>query len=619
LSEKERLGDFAGALRAKLVIFEQLDLLAAQLHALSGSPAEAHKLPGLLAAADDCLLFLSRHPQYADAAPYALKFRQLHARALSLVRSVAAAQLRRAGAGAAEAFAQPAADPTAALYARFRALLPDLRPLLSYAERRAGEGRGGEYAALMEDVGALYHETRSRLLSDHVASACASAGAVAGGDACALARAASSFLLALSADEWHLSAAVFGSAPPPAAADGAPPPPPPDAAAAAAAEDAACARLAPLLEQLGGPFYDLLRQAALRLRDLDSLAELIDVLQREVLGEAAAAAGAPARPALPLLHRALADAQERLAFRAHTFLRQEVAGYICGPEDEAAVRRPGAAAEGRPPLYRPVQAALAALSRLYGTVDGETFGGLAQEAVSAALAAVHSAAPSAAAGDPLDAHLFVAQQLLALREQIAPFDSQFVAPSQRSLDFSSMRGLVRAVLSGEAPLESLSVAAQPRTVETAVDGRKELERAVKAACEGFILAVTKQAIEPLLGFLAKATAFKGATPGGAPAAAARAPLASLAFAACERVAELVGKTNEALPGALARAAQRTKAYLAEGTIAAVLFRPIKANIAEAHVQMAALLEAEYTAEQAARIPLLEPEALRGVLDAALGV
>ena len=51
----------------------------------------------------------------------------------------------------------------------------------------------------------------------------------------------------------------------------------------------------------------------------------------------------------------------------------------------------------------------------------------------------------------------------------------------------------------------------------------------------------------------------------------------------------------------------------------MLFRPIKANIAEAHVQMAALLEAEYAAGEVATIPLLAPEALRALLDECLGV
>jgi hypothetical protein len=617
LSEKERLSEFAAALRAKLAVFETLDVLASQLHALAGAPAEASRLPPLLAQADASLQFLARHPQYADAAPYTLKFRQLHSRALSLVRSVAAAQLRRAGAGAAEAraAAHAEADPAAALYVRFRALLPDLRPLLSYAEARAAEGRSGEYGALMDDVCALYHETRARLLADHVAAAVAAAVAASDGDACALARSGSTFLLALSADEWNLYLAVFGEIPaPPGAAD---------AAAAAAAEDAAVARLTPLMEALAAPLYDALRLAALRLRDLDSLAELIDVLQREVLSEAALTGGPPVRPALPLLARALADAQERLAFRAHTFLRHEVAYYVAAPEDEPCIRRPPDAAPppARGDLYRPVTAALAALSRLYGAVDGETFGGLAQEAVGAALAAVHAAA-YAGGSDPLDCHLFVAAQLLALREQIAPFDAQFVAPSQRSLDFSGVRGLVRAVLAGEAPPESLTAVAQPRTVETSLDGRKELERAVKTACEAFILAVTKGAIEPLLGFLAKATAAKGSAAAAAPAPTPAQPprplLSTLAFASAERVAELVTRTNAALPTALARAAGRARAYLPEGPIAAVLFRPIKANIAEAHAQMAALLEAEYGREAAAAVPLLEPEALRGVLDAALG-
>lgn len=43
-------------------------------------------------------------------------------------------------------------------------------------------------------------------------------------------------------------------------------------------------------------------------------------------------------------------------------------------------------------------------------------------------------------------------------------------------------------------------------------------------------------------------------------------------------------------------------------------RPIKSNIAEAHGQIAQLLEAEYSAEEAAAVPLMRPDALGAALE-----
>ena len=46
----------------------------------------------------------------------------------------------------------------------------------------------------------------------------------------------------------------------------------------------------------------------------------------------------------------------------------------------------------------------------------------------------------------------------------------------------------------------------------------------------------------------------------------------------------------------------------------VLFKPIKSNIAEAHGQIAALLDAEYTPEEAAAAGLTPPGELAAILD-----
>jgi hypothetical protein len=637
LEDKARLGEFAAALRAKLAVFEQLDSLAAALHSLSaGGPAAAvERLPPLLRAVDGCLDFCAAHPQYADAAAYALKFRQLQARALSALRAAVGVVLRRAVAAASAAAAEataaagggslPEGAATGVLYVRFRAAAPEVRPLLAYAEARAAAG-AREYAALLGDVRALYAEARLALLQGWAGERVAAAAD--GGDACALARSGAAFLLSLTAEEHALFEHFF-----------------PGAAAAGGAAPGAASPLAPLVEPLAVPLYDALRPALLALRELEPLAELVDVLRREVLGDAAARHGDAVAAALPTLRRVLADAQERLAFRAHTFLRQEVAGYTpaqadidmvraitAGGSDVAAAGDADAQLVSSPParsgvpLYRPVSAALGALARLYGAVEPPTFGALAQEAVAAATYAVASSAHAlaSAAAPPgtaahllaLDAHLLVASQLLALREQTASFDGEFVV-TERALEFSSMRGTLRRILSGESPLFSLTadnglfaLAARgaPRTVEARHDGRKDLEAALKASCEAFILCVTKTAVEPLLGFLAKATAARGAAP--APGA-----LRSAAFAGAARVTELVAATNAAMASALAAAAARARAYLPAASTRTVLFRPIKANIAEAHAQMAALLEAEYTPEEVASIGLTGPEALRQLLDA----
>ncbi len=88
-----------------------------------------------------------------------------------------------------------------------------------------------------------------------------------------------------------------------------------------------------------------------------------------------------------------------------------------------------------------------------------------------------------------------------------------------------------------------------------------------------------------------------------------------AFASVERLQQVVGKVNDALHTQLPPLVAKMRLYLPEPSTRAVLFKPIKSNIAEAHAQIAALLEAEYTTEEAGEVGLLDPGQLGGVLDA----
>lgn len=138
-----------------------------QFHTAASSVDSADFLP-LLRRLDDCISYVAANPQYADAASYAVKFRQLQARALAAVRSKVQQVLRgatqqvqaavqegqsAAAAGAAgtpgrpaPAAAAPLADgaEAALLYVRFRAAAePALKGLLQGIEQRAQQSQVG--------------------------------------------------------------------------------------------------------------------------------------------------------------------------------------------------------------------------------------------------------------------------------------------------------------------------------------------------------------------------------------------------------------------------------------------------------------------------------------------
>lgn len=139
-----------------------------QFQSAAGSVDSADFLP-LLRRLDECIAYVGSNPQYADAATYAVKFRQLQARALTAVRTKVQQVLRAAaaqvaagaregqgsgsdgaahGAGAATpaggAAAAAAADGASAalLYVRFRAAAePALKGLLQGIEQRAQQSQ----------------------------------------------------------------------------------------------------------------------------------------------------------------------------------------------------------------------------------------------------------------------------------------------------------------------------------------------------------------------------------------------------------------------------------------------------------------------------------------------
>lgn len=74
-----------------------------------------------------------------------------------------------------------------------------------------------------------------------------------------------------------------------------------------------------------------------------------------------------------------------------------------------------------------------------------------------------------------------------------------------------------------------------------------------------------------------------------------------AFGAPAKLSELVSGVNTAMTDRLPPTVAKTRLYLPNPATRAILFRPIKSNIAEAHGQIAQLLEAEYSPEEAAQV------------------
>ncbi|KAK1551215.1 hypothetical protein Q3G72_032182 [Acer saccharum] len=396
--------------------------------------------------------------------------------------------------------------------------------------------------------------------------------------------------------------------------------------------------LTPLIDPLSTYLYDTLRPKLIHETNVDLLCELVDILKVEVLGEQLSRRSESLAGLRPTLERILADVHERLTFRARTHISDEIANYIPSDEDlnypaklEQLAEKNSettSAAEFRfKTWYPPLEKTLSCLSKLYQCLEPAVFTGLAQEAVEVCSVSIQKASKLITKrSTPMDGQLFLIKHLLILREQIAPFDIEF-SVTHKELDFSHLLEHLRRILRGQASLfdwsrsTSLARTLSPRVLESQIDTKKELEKSLKATCEEFIMAVTKLIMDPMLSFATKVTAVKvslySAGQNQKVDLVMEKPLKEQAFATPDKVAELVQKVNTAIQQELPPVMVKMKLYLQNPSIRTILFKLVKTNIVEAHIQVQSLLKSEFSLEEQSLINMISKTDLNAQLDGLL--
>ncbi|CAI6000927.1 unnamed protein product [Closterium sp. NIES-65] len=694
VADKERLVEFADALRSKLNYFEELDKITGRFHSASMSVSSSHFLP-LLKRLDECITYVASNLQYADANIYLVKFRQLQSRALGMVRSHVLSVLRAAANQSNSSpllallhstsppsypffplLSLPFSSPsfplppfprspfppfsppppqsacqvlaamkesgvplgargsgggisegaeTSLLYVRFKAAAGELKPLMEEMEGRASRR---EYSQLLSDCHTIYCEQRLALVQPVVQQRITEFARRE--TLPTLTRSGCAYLMQVCQSEHQLFDHFFP------------------------ATSADTSNLAPLIDPLCTILYDALRPRFIHSADVDVLCELVDIVHADLLHHHLPRRGEWVAALRPTIARILADLRQRLIFRAHTFMRDEISNYVPTSDDldypgklqraaaKSAAAAAAAAQEGDPQAagaeeqggdsyagwYPPLESTLACLSKLYRCVDADIFTGLAQlyRCVDADIftgLAQRASKVVARKASPMDGQLFLIKHLLILREQIAPFDVEF-AVTIKELDFAHTLDHLRRVLRGQASFLSLTsgesfLRFSPRVTESHIDAKKELEKLLKTTCEQLIMSVTKLTVEPILSFITKVTAVRVAgsalalkARGGDAAAAAggdghagQRVLREQAFASPEKLAQVVKQVDEALKVALPDVVANMALYLPHAATRAILFRPIKSNILEAHAQLQSLVESEYTEEDRAVVRLTQ--------------
>ncbi|XP_068659617.1 conserved oligomeric Golgi complex subunit 3 isoform X1 [Aristolochia californica] len=613
LIEKQRLIEFADALRSKLNYFDELENVSTNFYSPNTSVGSGNFLP-LLKRLDECISYVESNPQYAESGVYLVKFRQLQSRALAMIRSHVLSVLKSASAqvqaairgndGSRTAVAE--GMETSVVYIRFKAAAGELKPVLEEIESRSSRK---EYAQVLSECHRLYCEQRLSLVKRIVQqriSEFAKKEALP-----SLTRSGCAYLMQVCQLEHQLFNHFFP------------------------ASSADVSNLAPLLDPLSTYLYDTLRPKLIHEANLDFLCELVDILKVEVLGEQLNRRSQSLAGLHPTLQRILADVCERLTFRARTYVQDEIGNFFPFDEDldyPAKLERSAETVQGTSgdesddvfkTWYPPLEKTLSCLSKLYRCLEPSVFTGLAQEAVEVCSVSIQKASKIIAKrSSPMDGQLFLIKHLLVLREQIAPFDIEF-SVTHKELDFSHLLEHLRRILRGQALFDwsrptSLARNLSPRVLENQIDAKKELEKSLKVTCEEFIMSVTKLVVDPMLSFVTKVSAVRGRLSTGSQdqkvVSIPTKPLRDHAFATPEKVAELVQKVTATIQQELPNVMAKMKLYLQNQSTRTILFKPIKTNIVEAHMQILSLLKSEYSAEEIQNIGMVPIQDLQAQLD-----
>nr|PNR40884.1 hypothetical protein PHYPA_018287 [Physcomitrium patens] len=594
--EKERLIEFADALRTKLNYFDELENISTQFHAPTTSVGSGHCLP-LLKRLDECISYVENNPQYTDSSVYLVKFKRLQIVALEMIRAYVLNVLRNASslvqASVKENSTQDGSGriaiaegaETLVLYVRFKAAANDLKTLIPEIEKRASQNR---YSEFLTSLTSLYCEQRLAVAQGVISSRIAEYAKRE--RLPSLTRSGFAYLSQVCQSEHQLFEHFF----PMSSSDP--------------------LNLTPLLDPLCTTLYDTLRARFIHEANLDLLFELVDILKGEVLDDKLERRRETVAGLRPTILKTLADMQERLTFRAQTYMRDVIANYIPSADDldyparleRLATAAVGSEEEGRDSYltwYPPLGKTLSCLSKLYRCLEPPTFTSLAQDAINMCSTSIQrSSKLIERRASQMDAQLFLIKHLLTLREQIAPYEIDF-SVTHKELDFTHLLDHVRRVLRGRASLwssQSLARTFSPRVMDNQTDAKKELEKNLKVTCEQFIMLVTKITIEPLLSFITKVTAVKASIRSRPVDAEVRKPLKEQAFATPDKLAEMIAAVEKVVKLHVPDIVSKMGLYLQNSSTRSILFRLIKSNILEAHGQVLALLYSDYTAAEASQ-------------------
>lgn len=263
----------------------------------------------MLSKLDDCIEYVSSHPNFKDYPVYLAKFKQCLSKAMHFMKTHTVNTMqnltnqltKRDPLGLANA------DNAFTLYyVKFRAAAPKVRTLIEQIEQRSE--RIPEYHQLLEEIHQCYLDQREQLLSPSITSTITDLTSQNNKDHCALVRSGCAFMVHVCQDEHQLYNEFFSKPTP---------------------------RLDELLEKLCLSLYDVLRPLIIHVIHLETLSELCGILKNEMLEDHVHNNAGQLGAFDAVVKQMLEDVQERLVYRTHIYIQTDIIGYNPAPGDLA--------------------------------------------------------------------------------------------------------------------------------------------------------------------------------------------------------------------------------------------------------------------------------------------
>lgn len=474
--------------------FQNLDPIARKLnHYSSPNVVLKDSFQQNLDKIDESLSYLNQHPDYLEAEPYRIRFKQCLVRSCSLVANYLNHQIKITQADIVfrlDQNSQVTSNSTdALLYNKFAALGPNYKHLVS---RLVARSDSNEVESLLQDCLFNYFQCRSKLLKDSIWLQM-NQTIVHSNQTAKFIQDNLLFFENLAKREYKLYTQFYP------------------------VQDRIDEKFNSWCFELFEPLYDCVRTRVLRETSILTLCDSITILNKyyQLEQDSAEYQLQFRHIKLDSLFRPLVkECQSRLIFRAQIYVEENINGYkpkvdsfIINHRREAPeaktknneldeISKPFFLLKEFNHCYPPLVYGIALLSKIYQMVNSSVFDDIAHTIVHDCITSLKKAFETVSGNatiNQLDNQLSLLKNLLLLRDQVQNFDIQYIS-RETYVDFSGFLQGIKDIGRRSTSVFQLGMDTVPKVINNMVDARSELIVELRNT----ICALTKVAADELV-------------------------------------------------------------------------------------------------------------------------